>query len=79
MGRRGVNSFRRNDAIRAVKSAQDAGVEVAGLDVIVAPDGTTTFRVYGSERMPTPTPEVMSAREWDEAIDREKAAAKAKK
>jgi hypothetical protein len=65
MARRGVNAFRKNDAVRAIRSARDAGVEVAGLDVIVGADGSITFRVYGREAMPTPTAEVMSAREWD--------------
>jgi hypothetical protein len=75
---RGSNSFRRNDAIRAIKSARDAGVNVSGVDVVVAPDGTTTFRVYG-DKAASEAKEVMSAREWEEAIDREKTAAKAKK
>ena len=48
MGRRGSNAFKRNDAIRAIQSARDAGIEPSGLEVIVAPDGTTTFRVLGN-------------------------------
>jgi hypothetical protein len=70
MGRRGANAFKKNDAVRAIRSARDAGVEVAGLDVIVGADGTTTFRVYGREAMPTPTPEVMSSAEWDRETER---------
>jgi hypothetical protein len=79
MPRRGTNSFRRADAKRAIQSARDGGIEPAGLEVIVAADGTTTFRVLGTKALPDDTREVMSAAEWDEAIEREKAAAKAKR
>jgi len=67
MGRRRSNAFKRNDAIRAIQSARDAGIEPSGLEVIVAPDGTTTFRVLGSKAATT-TAEVMSAKEWDDEI-----------
>jgi hypothetical protein len=70
MGRRGINSFKRNDAKRAIQSARDAGIEPSGLDVIVAPDGTTTFRVYGDKAAAKDTREVMSAKEWDAEIEK---------
>jgi len=33
MGRRSENLFRRNDVMRAVKAARDAGVRVAGVEI----------------------------------------------
>jgi hypothetical protein len=45
MARRGRNSFRRNDGLRALKIARDGGMEPAMIE-IVAKDGTI-FRVYG--------------------------------
>jgi hypothetical protein len=45
MGKRRPGNFRRTDALRAIRSARDAGIDPAGLEIIVAPDGTTTFRV----------------------------------
>jgi hypothetical protein len=77
MARRGGNLFKRNDGLRAVKIARDSGIEPATIE-IVAKDGTI-FRVHGSKALPGETREVMSAKEWDEAIEREKAAAKAKR
>jgi hypothetical protein len=59
MARRGSNSFRRNDAMRAIKSARDSGIEPAMVEVIVTTeDGTVTYRVYGEKAAgltPTPT------------------------
>ena len=49
MARRGSNSFKRNDGLRALKIAKDGGLEPNTLDVIVAPDGAVTYRVYGKE------------------------------
>jgi len=45
MGRRGQNLFKRNDVMRAVNSARDAGIAVAGVEV-VCKDGTV-IRVFG--------------------------------
>jgi hypothetical protein len=73
MGKRGLNAFRRNDAIRAIQSARDAGIEPSGLEVIVAPDGTTTFRVLGHKAATQTSAEVMTAKEWDAEIEKLKA------
>jgi hypothetical protein len=74
MGKRGTNAFRRNDAIRALQSARDAGLDPSALDVIIAPDGTTTFRVYGDKAAPEKAKEVMAAAEWDAEIEKLKKA-----
>jgi hypothetical protein len=77
MGHRGSNSFKRNDAIRAVRSARDAGIEPAGLEVIVGADGTTTFRVLGDKLTPE-TPQTAGAREWAKETEKLKAKARHK-
>jgi hypothetical protein len=71
MGKRRDNAFRRNDAIRAVKAARDAGVEPAVFE-IVTPDGTT-FRIFGVGAAPTEAT-VADAKQWQEEIARLKAA-----
>jgi hypothetical protein len=45
MGRRSENLFRRNDVMRAIRSATDAGVPVAGVE-ITCKDGTV-IKVLG--------------------------------
>jgi hypothetical protein len=45
MPRRGSNLFKRNDAMRAIKSARDAGLTPEMLEII-AKDGTI-FRIHG--------------------------------
>jgi hypothetical protein len=45
MGRRSENLFRRNDVMRAIKSARDAGLPVAGIE-ITCKDGTV-IKVLG--------------------------------
>jgi hypothetical protein len=67
MARRGSNSFKRNDAMRAIRSARDAGIEPAGLEVIVGADGTTTFRVLGDKLVPE-TPESAGTKAWHEHV-----------
>jgi len=54
MGKRGPNAFKRNDAIRAIESARSAGVEPAMFEVVVAKDGSVTFRIFGAGAVPTP-------------------------
>jgi hypothetical protein len=49
MGKRGSNSFRRNDGLRALKVAKDGGLEPSALEIVVGPDGAVTFRVFGKE------------------------------
>jgi hypothetical protein len=70
MARRGSNSFKRNDAIRALKSARDAGLEPAMME-IVTEDGTT-FRIYGDKAVPMPTSECAGAdaKAWTEEIEK---------
>ena len=76
MGKRRDNAFRRNDAIRAVKAARDAGVEPAVFE-IVTPDGTT-FRIFGVGAAPTDstTPEASGAKQWAAEIEKLKATPK---
>jgi len=68
MGRRGSNSFKRNDGLRALRIARDAGIEPSGLEVIIAADGTTTFRVLGDKA--AASSESAGAREWDKEIEK---------
>lgn len=70
MARRGSNSFRKNDAIRALRSALDAGMEPTALDVIICKD-TVTFRVYGEKAaglMGVAPETAAGAREWQDEI-----------
>jgi hypothetical protein len=71
MGKRGENTFKRNDGLRALKIARDGGIEPATLE-IVAKDGTI-FRVHGSKAAAETNREVMSAKEWDDEIAKLKA------
>jgi hypothetical protein len=74
MGQRGTNAFKRNDAIRALQSARDGGLEPAMMEVILGPDGTTTFRVYGDNAAPKGTSQdTAGAKAWDEEIAKLKA------
>jgi hypothetical protein len=77
MARRGSNSFRRNDGLRALRIARDGGMEPAMMEIIVATDGAVTFRVYGDKAplMQTPQESAAGAREWDEEIAKLKAKA----
>jgi hypothetical protein len=70
MGRRGTNAFRKNDAIRALQSARDGGLDPTGMEVAIAPDGGVTFRVFTDRTMQSPSKEVMSAAEWDSEIEK---------
>jgi hypothetical protein len=70
MGRRGSNSFRRNDGLRAIRVARDGGIEPSGLEVIVAPDGTTTFRVLGDNAAQMRTSESHGAKLWEDEIQK---------
>jgi hypothetical protein len=65
-GRRS-NHFLRNDARRAIRSAREAGLEPAGLDIIIAKDGTTTFRVYGANA--PQLAQAPGAAAWNEATE----------
>jgi len=76
MGRRGSNAFRKNDAIRALRSALDGGMSPSALDVIIGKDGAVTFRVYGERAaglMGVAPTDAAAAAEWQREIDRLKA------
>ena len=69
MGRRGSNTFKRNDGLRALKIARDGGIEPAMVEII-AKDGTT-YRVYGDRAVPTPaSAEAGVSTEWQTEIDK---------
>jgi hypothetical protein len=72
MARRGSNSFRRNDGIRALRVARDGGMEPTAMEIIVGTDGAVTFRVYGERAaalMPVAPETAADAREWQKEID----------
>jgi hypothetical protein len=71
MARRGSNSFRRNDGLRALRIAKDSGMEPSALEVVVATDGAVTFRVYGEKAaslMGVAPETAAGAREWQDEI-----------
>ena len=77
MPRRGSNSFRRNDGLRALRVARDGGLDPTAMEIVVGSDGAVTFRVYGKEAagLMTVAPEtaadareVRSAADWDAEI-----------
>jgi hypothetical protein len=78
MGQRGSNAFKRNDAIRALQSARDGGLEPAAMEVILGRDGTTTFRILGDKAATDTTQDAAGAKEWSKAIEELKAAPKGK-
>jgi hypothetical protein len=65
MGRRGSNSFRRNDVMRAMKAARDAGLDPETLEIAIGADGAVTLRVRGKGA----PPDHAGAMEWREAIE----------
>jgi hypothetical protein len=69
MGKRGSNAFKRNDAVRAIQSARDGGLEPSMMEVIVAADGAVTFRVYGDKAVPT-SESAAGAKAWGEEIEK---------
>jgi hypothetical protein len=82
MARRGSNSFRRNDGLRALRIARDGGLEPSAMEVVVGTDGAVTFRVYGEKAagLMSVAPETASdAREWQDEIERLKKAKRPKK
>jgi hypothetical protein len=66
VGKRGPASFKKLDALRAIKSAREAGITPTMVE-IETKDGAI-IRVFGA----TPQ-EVVSAKEWDEEIAKLKA------
>jgi hypothetical protein len=83
MARRGSNSFRRNDAIRALRSAVDGGMEPAAFEVVIGMDGAVTYRVYSEKAaglLPLAPETAAGAREWADEIEKlKKAKPKAKR
>ena len=71
MARRGSNSFRRNDGLRALRIARDGGLEPGALEVVVEPDGRVVFRVLGEKAaglMGLAPETAAGAREWQDEI-----------
>jgi hypothetical protein len=82
MARRGSNSFRRNDGLRALKVARDGGLEPSAMEIIVGTDGAVTFRVYGEKAaglMGLAPETAAAAREWQDEIAKLKKAETPKK
>jgi hypothetical protein len=81
MARRGSNSFRRNDGIRALRVARDGGLDPTAMEIVVSPDGGVCFRVYGEKAaaLTGVAPETAAeAREWEDEIAKLKAKTKTK-
>jgi hypothetical protein len=71
MARRGANSFRTNDGLRALRIARDGGMEPGALEVVVGTDGAVTFRVYGEKAaslMGVAPETAAGAKEWQDEI-----------
>jgi hypothetical protein len=71
MGRRGSNSFKRNDGLRALRVAKDGGLDPSALEIVVGPDGAVTFRVFGDKAaglMGLAPESAAGAREWQDEI-----------
>jgi hypothetical protein len=73
MGKRGENAFKRNDAIRALQSARDGGLEPTMMEVILGSDGTTTFRIYSNTAATNTTQDTAGAKVWNAEIAKLKA------
>jgi len=72
VGKRGPSSFKKLDAERAIRSAREAGLEPAMIE-IVAKDGTV-FRVFGNNAALTDkTGDTAGAKAWNEEIAKLKA------
>ena len=72
MGKRGENTFKRNDGLRALKIAVDGGITPGVLE-IVAKDGTI-FRVYGDNVAAPKESDIAAAKAWNAEIAKLKAA-----
>ena len=76
MGKRGDNAFKRNDAIRALQSCRDAGLEPAAMEVVLGPDGSVTFRVLGDKAATDTTKDTAGTKAWNAEIAKLKATPK---
>jgi hypothetical protein len=71
LAKRGSNTFKRNDGIRALRVAKDGGLEPGALEIVVAPDGAVTFRVLSEKAaglMGVAPTDAAAAREWQDEI-----------
>jgi hypothetical protein len=69
-GKRTEANFRRNDAVRVIQSAKAAGLEVAGVEVILGHDGSVTFRVLtGSNAGTAATTPDSGTKVWSKAVE----------
>jgi hypothetical protein len=73
MGKRGDNAFKRNDAIRALQSARDGGLEPAAMEVVLGPNGSVTFRVFGDKAATDTTQDTAGTKQWAAGIEKLKA------
>jgi hypothetical protein len=73
MGKRGPSSFKKLDIERAIRSAREAGLEPAMIEIETKDGGT--IRVYGDKAVPSETDENTADKK---AWDRETAKLKAK-
>jgi hypothetical protein len=71
VGRRGPSSFKKLDAQRAIKSAREAGMTPAVLE-IETKDGTI-YRVFAPNGALTETQDTAGAQAWDKEIAKLKA------
>ena len=82
MAKRGSNSFKRNDGIRALRIAKDAGLDPTALEVVVNSDGAVVFRVLterAASLMGMAPETAAAAREWQDEIEKLKKAKTPKK
>ena len=67
---------KRNDAIRALQSCRDGGLEPAAMEVVLGPDGGITFRIFGSESAALKGTDTAGAKAWNAEIAKLKATSK---
>jgi hypothetical protein len=68
MGKRGENTFKRNDALRALRVAKDGGIQPGMLE-IVARDGTI-FRVYADNVAALTDTDTADVKVWQREIEK---------
>jgi hypothetical protein len=73
MGKRRENAFKHNDAVRALESARDGGLEPAAMEVVLGPDGSVTFRVLGDKAAADTTQDTAGTKAWNAEIAKLKA------
>jgi len=73
MPKRAANAFKHNDAVRALQSARDGGLEPAAMEVVLGPDGSVTFRVFGSESATLKGTDAAGVKAWNVEIAKLKA------